>query len=242
MIPNIIKDAKITAKDAVGSIKKKIKYYDANFYTEREVEIDAYIARRAELTFERFVILLEDCYIHHRLMEVFVNRFTRDATCRGAMWEEIKCCVAELRRCGVRPYHTLWNQLEEALSRNATFVMDYMDGIQLDEHKYPQIKELELTKGDQFVAKLLGSDKGLQRMYKSLCSLRTPDSPDEEIYAAPIGASYTIWLQAVTGWTDPVSILKDCFPAEHFSQVTSGAKRVRPVAKVKRSTRKTSRK
>lgn len=46
---NIIKLAKITPKDTTKSIIKKLSNYDAEFYSSHEVEVTAYLQRRAYL-------------------------------------------------------------------------------------------------------------------------------------------------------------------------------------------------
>ena len=220
MYKNIIKLAAIAAKDTPAVIMKKIKKLDPRFAQERDLEIESYLSRKNSLNFDDFSVLLEDCYARYAIEQTFINRFTDDLDQRHVMYEEVKLSVPELRRCKLRPYVVIWNQLEETLCRNAEYVMDFIE-IELDNGGYPQVRELELDKGETDIGALINTDKGIEGLYLHLADLR-PDGQDEEIYAATLAASYTIWLQAVTGWTKPMKMLRECFPDTHFTSLVTG--------------------
>lgn len=220
MYKNIIKLAAIAAKDTPSAIMKKLRKHDPGFVQDRDLEIESYLSRKASLSFGDFAVLLEDCYARYAIEEEFINRFTDDLDQRHVMYEEIKLSVPELRKCKQRPYVVIWNQLEETLCRNAEYVMDFIE-IELDNGGYPQVRELELDKGETDIGTLINTDKGIEGLYLELADLR-PAGQDEEIYAATLAASYTIWLQAVTGWTKPMKILRECFPDTHFTSVATG--------------------
>ena len=220
MYKNIIKLAAIAAKDTPSAIMKKLRKHDPGFVQDRDLEIESYLSRRSSLSFDDFSVLLEDCYARYAIEQTFINRFTDDLDQRHVMYEEIKLSVPELRKCKLRPYVVIWNQLEETLCRNAEYVMDFIE-IELDNGGYPQVRELELDKGESDIGALINTDKGIEGLYLELADLR-PGGQDEEIYAATLAASYIIWLQAVTGWTKPMKILRECFPDTHFTSVATG--------------------
>ena len=220
MYKNIIKLAAIAAKDTPSAIMKKLRKHDPGFVQDRDLEIESYLSRKASMNFPDFAVLLEDCYARYAIEQTFINRFTDDLGQRHVMYEEVKLSVPELRKCKLRPYAVIWNQLEETLCRNAEYVMDFIE-IELDNGGYPQVRDLELDKGESNIGVLINTDVGIEGLYLHLADLR-PDGQDEEIYAATLAASYTIWLQAVTGWTKPMKILRECFPDAHFTSITTG--------------------
>ncbi len=192
MYKNIIKLAAIAAKDTPSAIMKKLRKHDPGFVQDRDLEIESYLSRRSSLSFDDFSVLLEDCYSRYTIEEEFINRFTDDLDQRHVMYEEVKLSVPELRKCKLRPYVVIWNQLEETLCRNAEYVMDFIE-IELDNGGYPQVRELELEKGESDIGSLINTDKGIEGLYLELADLR-PGGQDEEIYVATLAASYTIWL------------------------------------------------
>lgn len=220
MYKNIIKLAAIAAKDTPSAIMKKLRKHDPGFVQDCDLELESYLSRKSSLSFGDFAVLLEDCYARYAIEQTFINRFTDDLDQRHVMYEEIKLSVPELRRCNLRPYVVIWNQLEETLCRNAEYVMDFIE-IELSNGGYPQVRELELDKGESDIGALINTDKGIEGLYLQLADLR-PAGQDEEIYAATLAASYTIWLQAVTGWTKPMTILRECFPDTHFTSLVTG--------------------
>lgn len=220
MYENIIKLAAIAVKDTPSAIMKKLRKHDLGFVKDRDLELESYLSRKSSLSFQDFAVLLEDCYARYAIEQTFINRFTDDPDQRHVMYEEIKLSVPELRKCKLRPYVVIWNQLEETLCRNAEYVMDFIE-VELDNGGYPQVRELELDKGEHDIGTLINTDKGIEGLYLHLADLR-PAGQDEEIYAATLAASYTIWLQAVTGWTKPMEILRACFPDTHFTSLVTG--------------------
>ena len=192
MYKNIIKLAAIAAKDTPAAILKKLRKHDPGFVQDRDLEIESYLSRRSSLSFDDFSVLLEDCYARYAIEEEFINRFTDDLDQRHVMYEEVKLSVPELRKCKLRPYVVIWNQLEETLCRNAEYVMDFIE-IELTNGGYPQVRDLELDSGEQYAGDLINTDKGIEGLYLELADLR-PGGQDEEIYAATLAASYTIWL------------------------------------------------
>lgn len=229
MYKNIIKLAAIAAKDTPATILKKIKKLDPRFVQDCDLEIESYLFRKSSLSFPDFAALLEDCFARYVIEQDFINRFTDDLDQRHIMYEEIKLSVPELRRCKLRPYVVIWNQLEETLCRNAEYVMDFIE-IELSNGGYPQVRELELDKGENDIGALINTDKGIEGLYLHLADLR-PDGQDEEIYAATLAASYTIWLQAVTGWTKPMKMLRECFPDTHFTSLMTGKRVIKKCRK-----------
>ena len=63
-VPNLIIEAGISVKDAPGSILKKIKKYDLQFFTNSELEIKACLSRHY-LPFDEFSIWLNDAYLRY---------------------------------------------------------------------------------------------------------------------------------------------------------------------------------
>lgn len=236
MYKNIIKQADLAAKDTPAALLKKLRKHDPGFVQDRDLEIESYLSRKSSLSFGELAVLIEDCYARYAIEEKFINRFTDDPDQRHVMYEEVKLSVPELRRCGIRPYEIIWNQLEETLCRNAEYVMDFIE-IELDNGGYPQVRDLELDSGEQYTGDLINTDKGIEGLYLELADLR-PGGQDEEIYAATLAASYTIWLQAVTGWTKPMSILRDCFPDTHFTSVIVGARGIKKRSKSEKISKK----
>ena len=115
MYKNIIKLAAIAAKDTPSAIMKKIKKLDPRFAQDRDLEIESYLSRKASLSFPDFAVLIEDCYARYAIEEEFINRFTDDPEQRHVMYEEVKLSVPELRKCKMRPYEVIWEQLGEDL-------------------------------------------------------------------------------------------------------------------------------
>lgn len=222
-IPNIIKLAGLAAKDSPGALRKKLSKVSSDFVTQHDLELDSYLSR-SELPFSDKCTLIEDCFLCYELMRVFVCSFTTDLTLRHLMYEEIKLSVPELRKCGYRPYHKLWEHMAEVLSRNAEYINSYEPELNIPEEGYAQMPDLELDNGDQFTGQLINKNKGIEGLYLDLADHRVPGD-DSVIYAAELSAAYCIWLQAVVGWTKPLVILKDTFPEGHFTgKVTSNSR------------------
>lgn len=238
-IPNIIKASSLSAKDTPGTVIKKLTKVSPEFAKCHELELHAYWSR-SELAFQDKCRLVDECFLSYELMRVFVYRFTDEEILRHLMYEEITLSIPELRKCGVKPYHKLWEHLAEVLCRNAEFINSYEPELDIQEGGYPQMPNLNLLDGEQMTGTVINKFKGIESLFTELADLHVPGDEDEVIYAAETAAAYCIWLQAVVGWTNPLVILKDTFPDGHFTGNVSQSSRSR--AKVQRKSKAKNRK
>lgn len=213
MKANIIKLAKITPKDTTKSIIKKLSNYDAEFYSSHEVEVTAYLQRRAYLSFEQFKNMLNDSYAYYRIEQTYVRRFTTDPLFTRVMHAEFRRCIPELRKAGLDPYEALWHYLNEMTRRNSEH-LPYNNTKSTSRYAVPKLK---LRKGEQFVESIASLP-----CFDISTIIELPEVEEDVVHVRELGPAYSIWLQAVTCSSDPHATLRDCFSDAFFNGVLVG--------------------
>lgn len=204
-VPNLILEAGITGKDVPGSILKKIKRYDLQFFINSDLEIKACLSRHY-LPFDEFSAWLNDAYLRYIIINKYIYSATHNSTCLSWIEHYYVQSLQQLRKCSPKvknPLGLLFAIMAEIWEANYSIIQDYLPGS--EEKGNAVMKEIEFDKKVS-IESVLNQNKFLQAIVKSLDGYSYPF--EDAIVFKTFPVMYAVWLQAVLAWETPDQFLR----------------------------------
>lgn len=206
--PQLIKLADITSKDPPGSILKKIKKYDRQFYDDCEIEIKACLDKHY-LPFDEFSSWLNESYLRYIIRSVYIYSVSPNSKCAELIETIYTQSIQQLRKCSPKvkdPLGVLYNVMSEIWTAAYLLLQDYRPDLKVIGKK--ALTELDFSKPITS-STILKNDTVLKELTQELEKYNYLF--DDKVVFTSFPVFYTVWLQAVVAWSDAEQFITPLF-------------------------------
>lgn len=206
--PNLTKLLELTSKDTPGSILKKIKKYDRQFFEDCELEIKACLDKHY-LPFDEFSLWLNEAYLRYIIRSVYIYSATPNKACAEFIETMYTNSIQQLRKCSPavkNPLGVLHDVMSEIWTAAYLLLQDYRPELKVEGKK--ALVELDFSKPIT-INDVLASDAVVAAITKKLEQYKYVFDDKNLFILFPV--FYSVWLQAVLAWLDPEQFIAPIF-------------------------------